>query len=151
MQGEKSRKHVSILKSIKPSEKINVAFAGIKCDQHCQNVVSHWTLWGEIYRGMTGGTGVGSHHASASLYHLTDILVECAADPGQQGQGDQIAQAGSDGRGHVVGVDAHLPGADDHSDHHQAYRRGRCHWEITGNTQRQKGFWPHHLLNIDHF
>lgn len=53
---------------------------------------------------------------------LTYVLVQRAADPSQQGEGDQIPQTGSDGGGHVVRVDPHLPGADDHSDHHQAYR-----------------------------
>lgn len=62
---------------------------------------------------------------SILLYFLTYMFIESAADPGQQGQGDQVTQTGSDGGGHVVRVDPHLPGADDHSDHHQACGRNR--------------------------
>lgn len=56
---------------------------------------------------------------------LTFVLIECAADSCQQRQGDQIPQTGSDGSGHVVRVDPHLPGADDHSNHHQTCGRDR--------------------------
>lgn len=46
----------------------------------------------------------------------TQALVEALADPGQDGQRDEVTEAGGDGRGHVVGVDARLLGA--HNDAH---------------------------------
>lgn len=51
---------------------------------------------------------------------LTSVTEEEAADPSQQWQSDEVSQAGCDGRGHVIRVDAHFPGADYHRHHHQA-------------------------------
>lgn len=63
-----------------------------------------------------------AHTSYSAVNDLTFKPEEEAADPSQQREGDEVTQAGSDGRGHVVRVDAHLPGANDHSHHHQAYR-----------------------------
>lgn len=52
---------------------------------------------------------------------LTSVLIECAANPSQQGQSDQITQTGSNWGGYVVRVDPHLPGTNDNSDHDQTY------------------------------
>lgn len=52
---------------------------------------------------------------------LTQAVVESLADPGQDGQGDEVTEAGGDGRSHVVGVDARLLGAHDHSHHDEAW------------------------------
>ena len=52
---------------------------------------------------------------------LTQAVVESLADPGQDGQGDEVTEAGGDGRSHVVGVDARLLGSHDHSHHDEAW------------------------------
>ena len=41
-------------------------------------------------------------------------------DPGEQGQGGEVSQAGGYGGGHVVRVDVAVAGAHDHGHHHQA-------------------------------
>lgn len=52
------------------------------------------------------------------MLYMTSVKEEETADPSEQRQSDEVSQAGSDGRGHVIWVDAHLPGADDHCHHH---------------------------------
>lgn len=54
---------------------------------------------------------------------LTFVSVEEAADQGQDGERDEVAQAGRDGRGDVVWVDAELPSANHYTDHQQACGR----------------------------
>lgn len=51
---------------------------------------------------------------------FTQLLVQRRADARQQRQCDEVTQAGSDGRGHVVWIDAHFSGANDHTNHDQA-------------------------------
>ena len=50
-----------------------------------------------------------AHTTYSAVSDLTFKPEEEAADPSQQREGDEVTQAGSDGRGHVVRVDAHLP------------------------------------------
>lgn len=52
---------------------------------------------------------------------LTSVAEEKPADCSEQRQSDDVSQAGSDGRGYVIWVDAHSPGADDHGHHHEAW------------------------------
>ncbi|KAL7843329.1 hypothetical protein AOLI_G00248410 [Acnodon oligacanthus] len=48
---------------------------------------------------------------------LTQLLVESCAYASQQGQGNQVSKAGSNGGGHVVWVNANLSRSDNHPDH----------------------------------
>lgn len=56
------------------------------------------------------------------VWPLTSVTEKEAADPCEQRQSDQVPEAGSDGRGHIVRVDAHLPGSDDDRHHHQTWQ-----------------------------
>lgn len=47
----------------------------------------------------------------------TSVLVEEAADESQEGQGDEVSQAGCDGRGDVVWVDPEPPSTNHDADH----------------------------------
>lgn len=60
------------------------------------------------------GADAGPNPAGAPL---TSVLIEEAADTGQDGQSDEVSQAGSNGRGNVVGVDPKLPSANHDADH----------------------------------
>lgn len=65
---------------------------------------------------------------------LTSVTEEEAADPSEQRQSDEISEAGSDGRGYVIWVDAHFPGANDHCYHHQTWQGIRLRLDIYDNT-----------------
>lgn len=58
-----------------------------------------------------------------SAWPLTSVTEEEAADPGEQRQSDEVSEAGSDGRGHVIWVDAHFPGSNNHRHHHQTWQK----------------------------
>lgn len=57
-----------------------------------------------------------------AVWPLTSVTEEEAADPGQQRQSDEVSKAGGDGCGHIVRVDAHFPGTNDHCNHHQTWQ-----------------------------
>ncbi len=52
---------------------------------------------------------------------LTELLIQARTDASQQRQGDQITEAGSNGGGHIVWVDANLPGCNDNPDHDKTW------------------------------
>lgn len=58
-----------------------------------------------------------------NLLIYTYAFVEPLAQAGQDGQGDEVTKAGSDGRGHVVWVDANPLGAGDHSHHDDPWEK----------------------------
>lgn len=66
---------------------------------------------------------------------LTQAVVESLADPGQDGQGDEVTEAGSDRRGHVVWVDANPLGADDHSHHDDPWEKTTQSSQIQATVQ----------------
>lgn len=68
---------------------------------------------------------VSLHSEFPVVNFLTYMFIEDTADPCQQGECDQITQTGCDGGGYVVRVDPHLPGTNDHSNHHKACGSGK--------------------------
>lgn len=60
--------------------------------------------------------------SAKELQHsLTEFLIQARTDASQQGQGDQVTKAGSNRGGHVVWVDANLPGRNDNPDHDKTW------------------------------
>ena len=71
----------------------------------------------------------------------TSVFVEEAADERQEGQGDEVSQAGRDGRRNVVRVDPELSGADHYADHqHPCRGRGQAAGEWVAGLARSS---PH--------
>lgn len=60
-----------------------------------------------------------------NVWPLTSVTEKEAADPCKQRQSDEVSEAGSDGGGHIIWVDAHFPGSDDHCHHHQPWQSTR--------------------------
>lgn len=52
---------------------------------------------------------------------LTELLIQARTDASQQRQGDQVTEAGCNGGGHIVWVDANLPGCNDNPDHNKTW------------------------------
>lgn len=67
----------------------------------------------------------------------TSVFVEEAADESQDGQGDEVSQAGRDGRRNVVRVDPELSSADHYADHQRPCRgRGQVAGERVAGPPR---------------
>ncbi len=61
----------------------------------------------------------------------TSVLEQCGADSSQQRKSDEISQTGCYRCGHIIRVDAHLPGANDHTNHYQTWTRMKAADSVT--------------------
>ena len=70
---------------------------------------------------------MGYSSLSYCIVVLTRSQVKSKCDAGEEGETGEVAEAGGDGRGHVVGIDVTLPRQEHYPDHDETcgHERGK--------------------------
>ena len=72
---------------------------------------------GESYFASARGGSLGTRLGPCNCTELTAEVIEAAGEQREEPEGDQVPEAGGDGRGHVVGVDLEAVRDQDDHDH----------------------------------